>query len=88
MQSERSLRNQTSDAGRHQGIPFRLSCPSLRSKAVRAGEKPELLAMSALMKPMAASDRMVWFDANRSLAAFGVVLIHCTTDFAGSADRP
>ena len=35
------------------------------------------------MKPMAASDRMVWFDANRSLAAFGVVLIHCTTDFAG-----
>jgi surface polysaccharide O-acyltransferase-like enzyme len=44
--------------------------------------------MSALMKPMAASDRMVWFDANRSLAAFGVVLIHCTTDFAGSADRP
>ena len=28
--------------------------------------------------------RMVWFDANRVCAAMGVVLIHSTTDFAGS----
>lgn len=29
--------------------------------------------------------RLIWFDANRVFAAFGVVLIHSTTDFAGSA---
>ncbi|MDH2327350.1 acyltransferase [Cereibacter sp. SYSU M97828] len=28
--------------------------------------------------------RLVWFDANRALAAVGVVLIHCTTDFSGT----
>ncbi|MDB6454760.1 acyltransferase [Falsirhodobacter sp. 20TX0035] len=27
--------------------------------------------------------RLVWFDANRALAAVGVVLIHSTTDFSG-----
>ena len=27
--------------------------------------------------------RLVWFDANRVCAATGVVLIHCTADFAG-----
>ncbi|MGA0540518.1 acyltransferase [Neotabrizicola sp. VNH66] len=36
--------------------------------------------MSASPKP-----RMVWFDANRVCAAMGVVLIHSTTDFSGSA---
>lgn len=34
--------------------------------------------MSGARKP-----RLVWFDANRVSAAFGVVLIHSTTDFAG-----
>ncbi|SOH94843.1 Surface polysaccharide O-acyltransferase, integral membrane enzyme [Monaibacterium marinum] len=34
--------------------------------------------MSAQGKP-----RLVWFDANRVFAAFGVVLIHSSTDFAG-----
>jgi surface polysaccharide O-acyltransferase-like enzyme len=29
--------------------------------------------------------RLVWFDANRVFAAFGVVLIHSTTDFSGQA---
>lgn len=29
--------------------------------------------------------RLTWFDANRVLAAFGVVLIHSTTDFEGQA---
>lgn len=28
-------------------------------------------------------NRLVWFDANRVMAAFGVVLIHSTTDFGG-----
>lgn len=27
--------------------------------------------------------RLVWFDANRTMAAICVVLIHCTTDFSG-----
>ncbi|WP_225028374.1 acyltransferase [Xinfangfangia pollutisoli] len=36
--------------------------------------------MSAQARP-----RMVWFDANRVCAAIGVVLIHCTADFAGGA---
>lgn len=27
--------------------------------------------------------RLVWFDANRVMAAFGVVMIHSTTDFGG-----
>lgn len=27
--------------------------------------------------------RLVWFDANRVIAAFGVVIIHSTTDFGG-----
>lgn len=31
----------------------------------------------------AAKSRLVWFDANRVLAAVGVVIIHATTDFAG-----
>ena len=31
----------------------------------------------------AGKPRLVWFDANRVCAAFGVVLIHSTTDFAG-----
>lgn len=39
--------------------------------------------MSFSVKTLAPSDRMVWFDANRAMAAFGVVLIHCTTDFTG-----
>ena len=30
-----------------------------------------------------AKQRMIWFDANRVMAAFGVVMIHSTTDFAG-----
>lgn len=34
--------------------------------------------MNAVPKP-----RLVWFDANRVCAAFGVVLIHCITDFSG-----
>jgi len=34
--------------------------------------------MSASSKP-----RLVWFDASRVFAAFGVVLIHSTTDFGG-----
>lgn len=29
--------------------------------------------------------RLVWFDANRAFAAFGVVLIHSSTDFGGQA---
>lgn len=29
--------------------------------------------------------RLVWFDANRVFAAFGVVLIHSSTDFGGKA---
>jgi len=29
--------------------------------------------------------RLVWFDANRVFAAFGVVLIHSSTDFGGQA---
>jgi surface polysaccharide O-acyltransferase-like enzyme len=36
--------------------------------------------MSAAGKP-----RLVWFDANRVFAAFGVVLIHASTDFGGKA---
>lgn len=36
--------------------------------------------MSAASKP-----RLVWFDANRVFAAFGVVLIHSSTDFSGTA---
>lgn len=36
--------------------------------------------MSAASKP-----RLVWFDANRVFAAFGVVLIHSSTDFGGQA---
>lgn len=39
--------------------------------------------MTFLVKTMAPSDRMVWFDSNRAMAALGVVLIHCTADFAG-----
>ncbi|QPM92254.1 acyltransferase [Pseudooceanicola algae] len=31
----------------------------------------------------AAKSRLVWFDANRVVAAVGVVLIHSTTDFGG-----
>lgn len=30
-----------------------------------------------------AKSRLLWFDANRVFAAFGVVLIHSSTDFAG-----
>lgn len=33
----------------------------------------------------AAKPRLVWFDANRVFAAFGVVLIHSSTDFSGQA---
>lgn len=33
----------------------------------------------------AAKPRLVWFDANRVFAAFGVVLIHSSTDFGGQA---
>lgn len=36
--------------------------------------------MTASAKP-----RLVWFDANRVFAAFGVVLIHSSTDFGGQA---
>jgi surface polysaccharide O-acyltransferase-like enzyme len=36
--------------------------------------------MSTASKP-----RLVWFDANRVFAAFGVVLIHSSTDFGGQA---
>jgi len=36
--------------------------------------------MNAPSKP-----RLVWFDANRVFAAFGVVLIHSSTDFGGQA---
>ena len=32
-----------------------------------------------------ASGRMTWFDANRVIAAFGVVMIHSTTDSVGKA---
>lgn len=39
--------------------------------------------MKNSIRTLAPSDRMVWFDANRVFAALGVVLIHCTTDFAG-----
>ncbi len=34
---------------------------------------------------MNAKPRLVWFDANRVFAAFGVVLIHASTDFGGKA---
>ena len=34
--------------------------------------------MSTSAKP-----RLVWFDANRVLAAAGVVMIHSSTDFSG-----
>lgn len=33
----------------------------------------------------ASKPRLVWFDANRVFAAFGVVLIHSSTDFGGQA---
>lgn len=33
----------------------------------------------------AVKPRLVWFDANRVFAAFGVVLIHSSTDFGGQA---
>jgi surface polysaccharide O-acyltransferase-like enzyme len=33
----------------------------------------------------ATKPRLVWFDANRVFAAFGVVLIHSSTDFGGQA---
>ncbi len=36
--------------------------------------------MTSVNKP-----RLVWFDANRVFAAFGVVLIHSSTDFGGQA---
>ncbi len=42
-----------------------------------------ILVMTLLIKTMAPSDRMVWFDSNRVMAAIGVLLIHCTADFAG-----
>jgi len=35
------------------------------------------------VRTLAPSDRMVWFDANRVMAALGIVLIHCTVDFSG-----
>lgn len=34
---------------------------------------------------MSDKPRLVWFDANRVFAAFGVVLIHSSTDFGGQA---
>ncbi|MEJ6399114.1 acyltransferase [Yoonia sp. 208BN28-4] len=34
---------------------------------------------------MSSKPRLVWFDANRVFAAFGVVLIHSSTDFGGQA---
>ena len=40
------------------------------------------MSTGASTAPSTAS-RMTWLDANRALAALGVVLIHCTTDDAG-----
>jgi surface polysaccharide O-acyltransferase-like enzyme len=39
--------------------------------------------MSLSVKTLAPSERMVWFDSNRAIAALGVVLIHCCSDVAG-----
>lgn len=37
------------------------------------------------LKTLGPSERMLWFDCNRAMAAFGVLLIHSSTDASGQA---